>query len=556
MFQREQRRRSRLTLGMKKIFAWVGDLSTPDGRGRIAQSTRATFAHLADQTTRAVTGGLGLADVGALVRGEPPIEKPNIREQVMMRAFWTHLRPRAYFKSSTKFTHTFGFGFFSVFCACVQLVTGTLLMIFYEPSPQHAYVSVVHLVTNVAFGQLLRDLHHLSANLLILLVVLHLLRVYLTGAFKATRRFTWSIGVLMLALLLAIAFIGYRLPMDDAVVWGNPNDLLRYYLLHTGILPGAALLLLGAHYYRVARLHGISLPAGEEESPDEAVRARAQTRVNYLPDLWARELVWLAFATLTLLTLAAFVLHAPLGRPLDATRDAVATRAPWFLLWWQGLLKDPLVLPILVWLRDVVGIDLAQFYDSVLWQGVITPLLLGVLLLAVPYLDALWDKVWGRAPSRLGKNRKLGIALGIALLAWFIAFSFIGLPDVASSVLPAERIAQEFLPANCARVWLPFNAPDCGEARRIGYANLPNGKYDLANYAAPSADRFENWLWQMRTRLQAQADWDDAQGALVIEDWQTSLKKITLRITWTPRAPSEPNAFERAIYVHRDSLDE
>lgn len=553
MFQREQRRRSRLSLGWQKLSAHLGDLGTPVGRARIAQHTRATAAHLADAMIRAWTAGLGWAEVRALLRDEPPVETPAIRERVLTRAFWTHLRPRAYYQSSIKFTHTFGFGFFSVFCACVQLITGTLLMIFYEPSPQRAYASVVHLVTQVPFGQLLRDLHHLSANLLILFVFLHLLRVYFTGAFKQTRRLTWSIGVLLLGLLFAIAFIGYRLPMDNAVTWGNPDDLLRYYLLHTGILPGIGLFLLGAHYYRVARLHGISLPASEEESSDETVRERAHVRVTYLPALWSRELVWLAFALLTLVALAAFGAHAPLGQPFDATRDAMSAPAPWFLLWWQGLLKDPFLLPILQWLRDAIGIDLAQFYDSVFWQGVLVPLKLGALLLMLPYLDALWDKVWGRAPSRLGRNRKLGIALGIVMLIGLMTFSFIGLPSFASPVPPAERLGQEFLPADCARLWLPFNPPECGEARRIGYANLPNGRYDLAKFTAPSADRFENWLWQMNMRLQTQTDLNDAQGSLVIEDWQLDLKKITLRIAWTPRAPGESSAFEQTIYLHRDS---
>lgn len=554
MFQRESpRRRSRLGLGWQKFTALVSELGTPMGRAHVAQQTRDVLGRVVDDTTRALTAGLGLADVRALLRDEPPVEKPNIREQVLARAFWTHLRPRAYLKSATKFSHTFGLGFFSVLFAFVQLVTGTLMMFVYEPTPERAYQSTLTLITQIPFGQLLRDLHHLSANVLILLVFLHLLRVYLTGAFKATRRFTWVLGVLLFALLLASAFIGYRLPMDNSVAWGNPADLLRYYLLHTGILPGIGLLLLGAHYYRVARLHGISLPASEEESPEEEVRERARVRVNYLPALWARELVWIAGALFALLTLAAFALHAPLARPFDAARVTDAVRAPWFLLWWQGLGRDPIVLPILLWLRDTFWIDLVQFYDSALWQGIVAPLGMFALLLAVPYVDALWDKLWGRAPSRLGKNRKLGIALGLVALGGLVLFSFIGAAPVPST--PARALAQEFLPDDCGRAAFPLLPAECGEVRRIGYAAVPPGTYALANYATPSADRFENWLFKMQVRLQQMA-WADARGSLIVEEWQTNLKKITLRITWMPSTPSESGVFEKIIYLHRDSMCE
>ncbi|MCI0478474.1 MAG: hypothetical protein L0Y55_19705, partial [Anaerolineales bacterium] len=175
MFQREQRRRSRLPVGIKKFFSAFGDLGTNAGRARVAQQTRESAWRVADDTTRALTAGLGLADVRALLRGDPPVEKPNVREQALSRAFWTHLRPRAYYKSATKFSHTFGLGFFSVFFAFVQLITGTLMMFVYEPSPERAYQSTITLITQVPFGQLLRDLHYLSANLLILVVFLHLL---------------------------------------------------------------------------------------------------------------------------------------------------------------------------------------------------------------------------------------------------------------------------------------------------------------------------------------------------------------------------------------------
>lgn len=560
MFQREEHRRTgkRLPVGIQNFCSALGDLRTAEGRAHVARQTRETVWHIADDTLRALTAGLGIADVHALLRGEPPVEKPTIREQTLSRAFWTHLRPRTYAQSATKFSHTLGLGFFSVFFAFVQAVTGTAMIFFYEPSPARAYSSTVKMVSEIPFGQLIRDTHYISANLLVLIVFLHLLRVYLTGAFKQSRRFTWVIGVLLLVLAVASALTGTLLPMDQSAFWGvhfanDQTNLLRVYLLHIGILPGLGLILVAAHYYRVSRLHGISLPASEEESPNESVRAQAHQEVNYLPDFWARELMWIAMALCALLTLAAFVRHAPLGHPADPTRTSIAT--PWFLLWWQGMLKDPIILPVLLWLRDSIWIDLVQFYNGALWQGIVIPITIVLILLAVPYLDAGWDKFWGRSSSRLGRNRKLGIALGLLGLFLLVLFSYFGTPAFSSATSPEVALSQEFLPDDCMPAPLPFLPVDCGEVRRLGYDGLPPGTYDLAKYSAPSADPFENLLSKMQVRLQQAnaAGLADAQGALIVEDWQTNLRKITLRITWTPRAPNDLGFLEKSIYLHKDS---
>lgn len=547
MFRREERQRARWRTSLRAFWHTV---QSAEGRAHIAHSTYQTLWQIADQTVRAVTAGLGLDDWGALWHGQPPREA-DVYARARSRAFWTHLRPREFNASSIKFTHTLGFGFFSVLFAFIQLVTGTLMMFFYEPTPARAYASVVQLVTQVPLGHLLRDLHYLSAQLLVLFVLLHLLRVYFTGAFKQLRRFTWVTGVLLLVLVLLIALLGYRLPLDGRVGWGRADDVLLYYLLHTGILPGAGLLLLGAHYYRVARLHGISLPASEEESPDPAVRARADARVNYFPDIWAREVLWIAGALLIVFLLAAFVVDAPLFPPFDAER--VHATMPWFWLWWQGLVNAPLVMPMLIWLRDTLGIDIAQFYDPMLWQGWLMPILFVICLMAVPYIDAWWDKVRRRPPSRLGVNRKLSIVLGLLTLAVFGVFSYVG---TVSSLEPADALAREFLPDDCVPSAWPLFPPHCGELRRIGYDDLPIGTFEFARAATPGADRFENVLSKMYVRLQAYADRADMQGVLMIEEWQANLKKITLRVTWTPRTSEDTGRLEKTIYLHREAMYE
>ncbi len=543
MFRRPDRQRSRWRVGITQFLS-------AQSRARLRHQTQQTLWHIADHLTRAVTAGLSLDDVGALLRGDAPADS-EVYDRVRARAFWMHLRPRAYYQSSIKFSHTFGFGFFSVLFALVQLVTGTLLMFFYEPSPARAYTSVVHLVTQVPLGQLLRDLHYLSAQLLLLFVGLHLLRVYFTGAFKQQRRLTWVTGVLLLVLVWLGALIGSRLPLDQTVGWGDPAAVLLYYLLHTGILPGAGLLLLIVHYYRVARVHGISLPASEEESSDARVREQARTPVPYLPTVWAREVMWSALALAVLVVLAAFVVDVPLAPPFDPAR--VSDQAPWFFLWWRGLVNLPILSPIFIGLRDTTGIDLAQSYDAVFWQGWVMPIVFTLFLLAVPYLDALWDTARQRAPSRLGGHRKLSIALGVFTLGVFIALSYVG---TLSSREPAEAFAREFLPDHCGHSLLPLLPPECGEVRRLGYDNLPTGTFELAPPTVPSTDRFENLLAKMYVRMQTYTDLADARGVLLIEEWQANLKKITLRLTWTPRALNDAGRFEKSIYLHRDALYE
>ncbi len=579
MFQREKRRPRPSVRERLPLLKHLGD------RARLAQVVRDTAFRVADNVTRALSAGLSLADVRALVRGEP---LPEGREVVFTNAFFAHWRPRAYAQSAIKFSNTFALGFLSVLTLFVQAITGIVLMLFYNPSADAAYASVWRIVAEIPFGQFVRDLHRLSADLLILFAALHLLRVYFAGAFKPPRQFTWVTGVLLLVLVLGSALTGSLLPYDQAAYWGvtwvtdalkaaPPREgigvaftrlvrggdtvgaatLLRFYFAHIALLPALTLALLAAHYYRVARLHGISLPAGEEESPDPEVRAAAQARVDFLPGILTREWLWIAMAVCALTMLAAFGYHAPLGSAADATRAPSPATVSWYWLWLQGMRQDPIVLPLWRAWCNAFGVDALDWYDSAAWQGVLLPSALFLLLLGVPYLDEVWDRWRGHASSRLGHNRKLGVTLGLLGVAVFIWFTYLGTPMASAPVSRAAEIAQAFLPAECVPAPIPLLPADCGVARRLGYDGLPTGAYELEQFAdvPPSASRFEVMLAQMYARLRRQTDLPDAKGFFIVADWQTDLKKITLRITWTPRAPDEVGVFERTMFLHRDSVD-
>jgi quinol-cytochrome oxidoreductase complex cytochrome b subunit len=609
MFERNGRRgplaavaekiRERLPVGIKNALPLIADARTSEGRKKLLEQTRETGWKVADDTMRAVSAGMGIADVRAMFRGDPPIEKPNPRYKVFTNAFFAHIRPRYYERSSTKFTHTFGLGFISAFAFIVESITGVILMVWYIPSQNEAYQSMVKIIAEVPFGQLMRDIHRVGAEVMVLTVGLHMLRVYLTGSYKHPRQFTWVTGVILLVLTLALSYSGYLLPWDQLAYWAvtigtsmaksappkeiagyitnlllrggdtiGQSGLLRFYLAHVILLPIIAIIFISVHYYRVSRLHGISLPASEEESPNPDVRKAAKEKLDYLPEVLTKELMWVSVGVFAFVAFSAFAFHAPLEHHADPFRTPLHTTAPWYFLWIQGMLKDPFVLPVLRAFRDTIGIDLVQFYDSPAWQGVILPTIMALIALGIPYIDEWWDKFRGRSSSRLGKNRKLGITMGLGFTALLLLFTYFGTPLFGVTAPPAVEIGQEFIPEECVLPAIPLIPEDCGEVRRLGFEGLQVGTYDLSQYAAPPANakHFEAMLARMQARIHEQGErakrtgnkegLADPQGFFVVEEWQSNLKKATLRITWTPMVPGDTGTFEKIIHLHRDSVYE
>jgi ubiquinol-cytochrome c reductase cytochrome b subunit len=591
--------RERLPVGIKNALPLLGEVRTKEGRGRLAQQSRETGFKVADDTMRAVSAGMGIADVRAMFRGDPPIEKPNPRYKVFTNAFFAHIRPRYYERSSTKFTHTFGLGFISAFTFLVETITGLILMVFYIPSQDQAYQSMVKIIAEVPFGQLMRDIHRIGAEVMVLAVGLHMLRVYLTGSFKHPRQFTWVTGVILLILTLALSYSGYLLPWDQLAYWAvtigtsmaksappkeiagyisnlllrggdtiGQNGLLRFYLGHVILLPLLAIIFISVHYYRISRLHGISLPASEEESPDPVVRKNAKEKLDYLQEVLTKELMWTAIGVFAFVAFAAYSFHAPLEHHSDPFRTPLHTTAPWYFLWIQGMLKDPFVLPMLRAIDGALGTAIVQtLYDSPAVQGVILPTIFVIIALGIPYIDEFWDRMWGRSSSRMGRNRRLGITMGLGFTGLLLLFTYFGTPLYAVSAPPAVEIGQAFIPEECVLPPVPLIPEDCGPVRQLGYANVPVGTYDLSQYATPpaGASPFQAMLTRMQARVNDQAtrakNGDKtalvgAQGFFVVEDWQTNLKKVTLRVTWSPQTAGDTGTYEKIIYLSRDSVYE
>lgn len=180
----------------------------------------------------------------------------------------------------------------TLFVATLQIVTGILLTMYYVPTPDHAYDSVVYITTQLPAGWFIRGLHHWGASAMIVLTALHMLRVFFSGAYKYPREMTWLTGVALLLIAVGFGFTGYLLPWDQKAYWATTVGtqiagvapglgpiilriarggedltaltLARFYGAHVWVLPAALLALIGLHMYLVVRIGITSAPKREE----------------------------------------------------------------------------------------------------------------------------------------------------------------------------------------------------------------------------------------------------------------------------------------------------
>jgi len=213
-----------------------------------------------------------------------------------------HLHPISIPRRALKVNFTFCLGGLTFFLFLVETITGVLLMFYYRPVPDYAYLDMKTLEYAVQFGMTLRNLHRWAAHLMVVTVMLHMLRVFLTGSYRPPREFNWVVGVGLLVLTLLLSFTGYLLPWDQLAFWAvtvgtnmaaatpfigaegpfhglfgvtsmndvrflllgdmsvGSNTLLRFYVLHCVALPLVAVVLMMVHFWRVRKDGGISRP--------------------------------------------------------------------------------------------------------------------------------------------------------------------------------------------------------------------------------------------------------------------------------------------------------
>jgi quinol-cytochrome oxidoreductase complex cytochrome b subunit len=234
--------------------------------------------------------------------GKPSSDRA--RTQKIFNNFLYHIHATRIHLHSLRLTTTFGLGVACLVSFMITLVTGVLLMIYYTPSVDHAYQSIKDIHYVVPTGRFIRNLHRWSAQVMVVCVIAHAVRVFLTASYKKPREFNWLIGIGLLVVTLGLSFTGYLLPWDQLAFWAatiganiaqSPRELtealgvtewfdpggllkqlllgaddvgqpalIRFYLLHVMILPIVLAWLMALHFWRIRKDGGLARPSDEE----------------------------------------------------------------------------------------------------------------------------------------------------------------------------------------------------------------------------------------------------------------------------------------------------
>ncbi len=341
----------------------------------------------------------------------------------MRPSFYDHLHPPTIPAAQARMRYTLGAGGLAVFLMLVVGLTGILVTFYYVPTPEQAAKSVQELTYLVPFGWLMRNLHYWSAQLLVLVAALHLLRVVFTGAYLPPRRLNYLLGLSLLVLCLFMDFTGYVLRWDEGVHWAlvagtnlvrsipligeglysaivsgsriGAGTLIRIYAWHLFGLTIVVAIIAVWHIFRVRRDGGIAVPVPEARTD--------KTRITR-KDLARRETLAMLWAGIVLITLAILV-PAPLAPGIqEGSAPAIESLAPWFFLWVQQLLKqgDPFI------------------------YGVLVPLGIVLILALVPYItpQRLSPTEQGRWFPHGGRNVQVLVAVlsGLIILLTLLAY--------------------------------------------------------------------------------------------------------------------------------------
>jgi len=302
----------------------------------------------------------------------------------------------------------------------IQVITGMLLMLYYHPSIPQAYADMKDMQFVVSSGVLLRNLHRWSAHTMVFLVFAHMAKVFYRRAYRPPRELNWVVGLCLLLLTLLLSYTGYLLPWDQLSYWGttvgsnimssiplvgnwlrftllggntvNANALLRFYVLHTMILPLTVILLVVIHLWRLHRDGGM-YEVGAHGANDTlhagatAARSQKEATLSYR-ELLLREMTGIEILAAVLI-LFALRWNAPLEQLADPLHTPNPAKAPWYFTGLQELLH----------------------YFPPLVAGIILPGLIVLALIVIPFfhVNIVGEGLWTR-----NKSQRLSI-LGVLL---------------------------------------------------------------------------------------------------------------------------------------------
>jgi len=327
----------------------------------------------------------------------PEVADRKARAGRITRNFFLHIHATRVHPHSMRPTYTFGLGMILGFLFLIMVFTGVILMIYYTPSVEAAYWSVKDIVYVVPGGRIIRNMHRWAAQGMVIVVFLHLLRVFFTGSYLGNRSLNWVIGVVLLIVTLLSNFSGYLLPWDQLAYWAvtigsniaasareltdlagvtpvfDPGGFLkklliggetvgqpalsRFFTLHVIFLPLSMLVLLGVHFWRIRKDGGLSRPAvytGEKAG---------ENRWFSWPVVMWTELGILILVVLVILFIA-LVADAPLLEEANPAFAENPAKSPWYFL----------------------GIQEMVSY-SAFAGGLLVPVLYLVFLFSIPYRD-------------------------------------------------------------------------------------------------------------------------------------------------------------------------
>ncbi|MCC7054336.1 MAG: cytochrome b N-terminal domain-containing protein [Gemmatimonadaceae bacterium] len=389
----------------------------------------------------------------------PGSDSPSGRALHAFGNVFLHIYPVRIPRGLLRFRSTWRLGFISSVLFALLFITGLYLMFFYTPAVSMAYGDMQQLRAQVGFGQLIRNVHRWGAHLMVLAVVLHLVRVFVHGGYKAPRQFNWVIGVGLLVVTLAYSFTGYLLPWDQLAYWavtvgsglvkyapgvGNvlrdfllggetigQAALLRFYVIHVAVLTVAFALLMAVHLWRIrkdglvvgdtgvahdvtARVDDrIALPAAEQADGvarlDDSRRVLGVVHVDEVPGRsrdpddevfsWPALIIRhqvIALAVCALVLALGIAFEAPLRDIANPNLTPEPSKAPWYFVGLQELLAH---------------------FDPLV-AGVLAPGALVAALVALPYVD--------RNPSRRPADRKVALVLFWAVFLGLVVLTIIG----------------------------------------------------------------------------------------------------------------------------------
>ncbi|MFM2076796.1 MAG: hypothetical protein RJA49_686 [Actinomycetota bacterium] len=400
-------------------------------------------------------GRIRQGDAWRSVFRHPHLDTPRGRALQSFSNVFLHIYPVKVPARVLRMRYSWRLGYIATVLFTILVVTGVYLMFFYTPSVNSAYGDMQQLRTGVGFGQLIRNVHRWSAHLMVLVVIVHLARVFFAGAYKQPRQFNWVLGVMLLVITLGFSFTGYLLPWDQLSYWavtvgtnlvnyiplvgGVVRDLLiggeqigqatliRFYALHVAVLPVSLAMFLMVHIWRV-RKDGFAVTRGgtgafaEEATELEPVVlppvvADGEKRVRLLgvvdresvtaeerltddtvftwPHMLVRHVV-VGLGTVAVVLGLGIAFAAPLRGVANPNQTPEPAKAPWYFVGLQELLSrfDPLV------------------------AGILIPAGVILVLVFLPYID--------RNPATEARNRKVAIVIFSTILTVAVVLTVIG----------------------------------------------------------------------------------------------------------------------------------